>query len=92
MSKKLSNAEITELRVNVEQVKRRAAEINMKEAQFETFKVQLEKKRLEIDLLKLQDANSKRDFKADVMDKIVKRLKLKGKWGYNPDTGEIIEE
>lgn len=91
MAKKLSNVEITELRVNVEQVKRRSAEIKLKEAEFEATKIQMEKKRLEIDLLKLQDANSKRDFKANVMDKIVKRLKLKGKWGYNPETGEIIE-
>ena len=97
MSKKLNDKElhrINELDAAVELAKEKLKstilETKIIEMQTRILAFEMEKKKAHLEILRKEESNNK-EVRADFLKQIAKKKGLPNGWGFNPDSGEIIE-
>jgi len=103
---KLTKTELLEMELNLERKQNAEKNIELKQLRHNNkmlevrvrnleeqlkMKAESEKVRKEVEALKAQLEREKEAYR-EFNNKIKKKHKLKGSWGINPDTGEILEE
>lgn len=90
--KELSKITNNDLEFNLAEANVRAARLEIKiiEQQMKLISYEMEKKRQNLDTLMRRESQA-RDQRADMLKTIAKKKGLSPGWGFNPDSGEIIE-